>query len=481
MLRSRFLWKLYASYAVIIVLLAIVVGAVICQEIQRDARREIEESLRARAALLGPIAFATLKGAPGPLSEELRALGQETGTRLTVIAVDGRVLADSDELPTDMSNHFDRPEVVGARATGQGVETRFSETLAMEMIYVASAVYDGGEIVGYVRTSLSVSTIDRRISYVQNVMAMWVGLAAVVSLGVAFIVARHVVAPVSSMTALAESMAEGEYEARLPVSRRDELGQLGEAMNRMAQSCHEQVSELRRLERIRRDFVANASHELKTPITAMRGMLETMIEDTDMSPQQRERFLTRTRDQSVRLAALVSDLLALSRLESHDAQEEQGVVTLRQVLVTCEQVLQAAAEKRGVALSLTLPEHPVMVAGDEIEISHVVSNLLDNAINYTLRGGGVELRLGSESGVAILEVTDTGVGIASEHLDRIFERFYRVDKARSRELGGTGLGLAIVKHIVLTHGGTISVSSTLGEGSTFRVELPLAGEGGIAT
>jgi two-component system phosphate regulon sensor histidine kinase PhoR len=233
------------------------------------------------------------------------------------------------------------------------------------------------------------------------------------------------------------------------------------------------VTELRRLERIRRDFVVNVSHELKTPLTAIRGFIETLMDDPDIDMDTRSRFLARVNDQTLRLSTLVSDLLVLSRVEAEAGGIERRPVRLRQMLGECANRLTAGRLGDSLAFEQEMPDEPVIVLGDEEGLRQVVDNLLDNAIKYTPKGGNVTLRLSVEEGSAVLEVEDTGIGIEAQPIDRIFERFYRVDKASSRELGGTGLGLAIVKHIVGSHNGRLAVTSEPGQGSTFRVTLPL--------
>jgi two-component system phosphate regulon sensor histidine kinase PhoR len=220
--------------------------------------------------------------------------------------------------------------------------------------------------------------------------------------------------------------------------------------------------------------VSNASHELKTPITAIRGLVETLIDDDNIGPSKRERFLTKIRNQSLNLSSIVTDLLALSRLESERGAPEEFPVDLREAVSSEADALSPSSEQKGVVLEVDLPDTPIEVLGDEEALCQVVRNLLDNALKYTPNGGRVDVRVRRDGDEAVLEVQDTGIGIEPADQDRIFERFYRVDKARSRELGGTGLGLSIVKHIVLTHGGHVSVESVPGKGSTFRVSLPLA-------
>ena len=235
------------------------------------------------------------------------------------------------------------------------------------------------------------------------------------------------------------------------------------------------VTQIQRLERVRTDFVANVSHELKTPVTAISGLVETLIESEEMDQETRSRFLEKIQNQSFRLSTLVADLLALSRVEAQDEQEiELRRMDLRIVVMDSVRRAMVAAEEKDIQLHSQLPEDEVNVEGEEEALRQVVDNLLDNAIKYTQGGGGVSLSIEVEEEWAILLVKDSGIGIEAEHLERIFERFYRVDKARSREVGGTGLGLSIVKHFTARMGGVVGVESEPGVGTTFRVELPLA-------
>jgi len=233
------------------------------------------------------------------------------------------------------------------------------------------------------------------------------------------------------------------------------------------------ITELERLESVRRDFVSNVSHELKTPLTAIHGYVETLLEADPVDGRTRGRFLRKIRRQSNRLGALVSDLLTLSRIESSSGPPEE-VLDLRSPAGEVLNLLGPASEERGLELVAEFPEEAVEVLGEEEAIRQALSNLVDNAVKYSSAGGRVVVRLQAQNGRAVLEVEDEGPGIASEHLDRIFERFYRVDRARSRELGGTGLGLAIVKNVARRHGGGVEVESERDRGSTFRLWLPAA-------
>jgi two-component system phosphate regulon sensor histidine kinase PhoR len=254
------------------------------------------------------------------------------------------------------------------------------------------------------------------------------------------------------------------------------LKDLGHATTGAVVVLHD-VSDLRRLEAVRRDFVANVSHELKTPITAVQGLIETMQTDTEMDPGTRQSFLKRVRAQVSRLGTLVSDLLTLSRIESGTiAGPSERPSDLRDAICETASEFQSTAEDKGLNLSIQIPESPVSVNAEHEMLGQIIRNLLDNAVKYTPSGGKVTLRLDAVENQATIQVSDTGIGIERMHHERIFERFYRVDKARSRELGGTGLGLAIVKHLVRSLNGSITLASEPGTGSTFTVEIPRADE-----
>jgi signal transduction histidine kinase len=203
-------------------------------------------------------------------------------------------------------------------------------------------------------------------------------------------------------------------------------------------------------------------------------MIETLLDDPDSPPAMRQRFLEKVITQTERMGNLVNDLLSLSRLESESGVFEIQPIDLRQPVKDSARLLQPAREARKVDIDCRMPEEPVWVDGDEEGLRQAMGNLLDNAIKYSPEGGTVEIRVRISDSMATVEVRDRGPGIAAHHQERLFERFYRVDKARSRALGGTGLGLAIVKHTALAHGGMVSVDSTPGRGSTFRIEIPLS-------
>jgi two-component system phosphate regulon sensor histidine kinase PhoR len=235
------------------------------------------------------------------------------------------------------------------------------------------------------------------------------------------------------------------------------------------------VTEAELQNRVRQDFVANVSHELKTPLTSLKGYAETLLDGGMEDVENRGRFLRTIHDQAIRLESLVEDLLSLADLERPGTEFHLQRIDLRDVVERQAAAFRQQATGSGLALDV-IPGPPVEVTADRRRIEQVLANLLDNALKYT-EEGGVHVSLGAGDGGAWCEVADTGVGIPEEHKPRIFERFYRVDRARSREKGGTGLGLAIVKHAIALHGGDITFRSTPGKGSAFRFEIPLMSNG----
>ncbi|MHB8420180.1 MAG: sensor histidine kinase [Myxococcales bacterium] len=233
------------------------------------------------------------------------------------------------------------------------------------------------------------------------------------------------------------------------------------------------LEELRRLEAVRRDFVANVSHELRTPLAAIRGYAETLVGGALADPVRALEFATVIHRHAERLARLLDDLLELSRLEAGRRQLSREPVAIAEVAERALELVRAKASERRVELTSTIGGEGPHVRGDADAVVQVLVNLLDNAVKYTAEGGHVRLSgsLG-RSGLVRISVADDGPGLSAQHQGRVFERFYRVDAGRSRDMGGTGLGLAIVKHLVQAMGGAVGVASELGRGSTFWFELP---------
>lgn len=247
-------------------------------------------------------------------------------------------------------------------------------------------------------------------------------------------------------------------------------GPLAGTSTRGALAILHDVTELERLERVRKDFVANVSHELRTPLAAIRGYAETLLDGALEDQEHNRRFVEIIQAQATRLSNIASDLLTLSELESNATVAQPHPVSVRASLESALRTVEPAAKIRGVRLQPgSIPD--LKVLGYELRLEQVLVNLLDNAVKFNRPNGEVRVEVGSENGNALIRISDTGIGIPSEDLPRIFERFYRVDKARSREMGGTGLGLSIVRHVIEQMDGSVAVDSQLGAGSTFTIRL----------
>ena len=293
-------------------------------------------------------------------------------------------------------------------------------------------------------------------------------LAGALGAGLALLIARWVARgmtqPLRDMAQAARRMERGDYAQRVVTASVDEVGQLAQAFNRMS-------AELDQLERLRRDLVANVSHELKTPISALRAHLENLLDGVERpEPETLQVMLA----QSDRLGRLVDQLLDLSRLESGDVPLQREQVSLAPLVGEVLSEIEVTRADRGVALDRRLADDLPPVFADRERIHQVLFNLLDNAVRFTPKGGSVTVSAEWHEGAVDVHVADTGPGIAPEHLPRLFERFYRVDPARSQKQGGTGIGLAIARSVVEAHGGRIWAESSPGSGSVFTFELPVA-------
>jgi two-component system phosphate regulon sensor histidine kinase PhoR len=271
------------------------------------------------------------------------------------------------------------------------------------------------------------------------------------------------------MTRQAEQISEGNYEGQIEVLDKDEVGRLILSFNQMTKNLKAEKEQVEKLENMRRDFVSNVTHELKTPLTSIRGFVETLKEGAIEDEEVAMRFLSIIDIEAERLGNLIEDILLLSEIESGTDTR----MSLVEVEPMIDQVIELLnqSKKENVILKKESKGHVAPFYCNEDRLRELIINLADNGVKYT-NEGSVTIECRQEENMLVLEFSDTGVGIPKEHLPRLFERFYRVDKGRSRKQGGTGLGLSIVKHIVELYKGTISVESEPGVGSTFTVRLP---------
>jgi two-component system phosphate regulon sensor histidine kinase PhoR len=556
--------------------------------LRRRAVEQLRGTLLAEARLIAHVVEEPLSR--GASTEELDALvdeaANEVSARVTIIATDGRVLADSSLSGPGlaaMENHLGRPEVTAVLAWGSGTSVRHSATVGVDFLYAAVPVRHTGRLVGISRVALSLAGVEAQVAELRR--AVWVALSLAFALTAVLsaVLAPQLAGPLREIMETARQFAAGNLAARIRVRRADELGELARILNQTAGQLQERlaenikdrarteailtamedgvlavdhegfvllanetlrrgfglqdavgrhyvevlrqrevgeiieeilrsgerrtaeveirhrvgvfaltgatfpgaegeppgavltfhdVTERRRLEQVRRDFVANASHELRTPLTSIRGFVEALEDGAINDPATAQRFLGKIRTHAGRMGTLVEDLLTLSRIESAEGPAHFDALHPGEIADDVVASFSDRAQARSTILACRDAGAPTVVS-DPDRLRRILENLVDNALKYTPEGGHVEVSASpGAGGGAVVEVRDDGPGIASEHLHRIFERFYRVDKARSRELGGTGLGLAIVRHLAESIGVAVTVASEPGKGTTFSVSIP---------
>jgi len=329
----------------------------------------------------------------------------------------------------------------------------------------ASAMIAGDERTGVLVMVASVQdTVDSLTSMRDRMLGIF-GIALVVVLVMAGVISQIVTRPVAELSAGIERMSEGDYSRRVHVPGRGEMAQLAAAFNQMSQQVHN-------LDEARNQFVSNASHELKTPLATMKILLESMIYQDDMPAQLRQEFLTDINKEIDRLSSVVGDLLTLVHIDSHKLRLRREMMVFADTVRETIKRLQPLAHKRGQEIVVDISD-PCEMFADPGKLAQVCYNIIENGIKYTPDGGRITVILRRMGRDAVLEISDTGVGIPAEDVEHVFDRFYRVDKARSRDTGGTGLGLSIVQQIIRLHAGSVTVQSEQGKGTTFTVQLPV--------
>ena len=379
---------------------------------------------------------------------DIYALGGEN-LRITVVDADGTVLFDTDADSTAMENHMNRPEIQDAFANGEASASRVSETMAKTSFYYATRLENG--------TVMRVSRLaDSFWAVLQNVFPSVMGVSGILfalCIVLSNYFTRSIVKPI-------EKIAENLSEPGVEVPYRE--------LTPFIATIRQQHEDILKNAQMRQEFTANVSHELKTPLTAISGYAE-LIEHGMANKETAERFAGEIHKNAARLLSLINDIIQLSQLDGGKKQMEYVNLDLFALAEECVSMLALNAQKQNV--SMQVQGKCSMVMADKQLMEELVYNLCDNAIRYNNRGGSVTVTVGQECGHTYLVVKDTGIGISKQNQERVFERFYRVDKSRSKATGGTGLGLAIVKHIVAQHGAKLSLESEEGKGTEIRVDF----------
>jgi two-component system phosphate regulon sensor histidine kinase PhoR len=573
-MKRSFFSKIFIGYLLVIFTLSSLILILSLNTIRKFYRDTLTDHLKTLGYTLNSeVAHLLDTGRANQLDGFIKNLGSKIHTRVTIIATDGSVLADSEQNIQLMENHSHRPEVIEALQGKTGKSIRFSSTANRDMLYVAVPIEKDGKISGVIRTSLFLSDIDNLLTKLNyHVAGISLGIVFIALLA-AFLISRSVVRPIRHLTLAATKVASGDFSARVFLKTKDELRGLADSFNRMNEEMGRMFSELgqqkeelkiiidslqegllvldkegriirsnesfrkiignqavegklyweimrnprlaelfknaggrrekfveeltlgdrvfmcsgapleggegivsifyditetKNVEKIKKDFVSNVSHELRTPLTSIKGYAETLRNEVDTVPGKK--YLETIERNTDRLINIVNDLLLLSNLEEKAVLELEDV-DLGVFLENVVRIFDQRVKDKQLSLVIDVKENLPLIKADLFKLEQMMVNVLDNAVKYTDRGEiTVSLDI-HDKRVSIL-VKDTGIGIPKDDISRIFERFYVVDKSRSRRSGGTGLGLSIVKHIVLLHNGTINIESALGRGTSVTVTLP---------
>ena len=402
------------------------------------------------------------------VGEQIAGLTSVDVTVATTTEVLGDFRAGGEEEGADAA-FFESPEVTAALASADHVG--FAERAGPggeERLYVALYRPESGLLV---RLGEPLPPLLVAIQTIQAVLAIGMALALVFALVGAWLAARQVTRPLRAITRSAQRINEGDLDGRIQVkTRAAEFQDLARSLNHMAGRFRRDIHELQRMQRVQNEFIGNVGHEVKNPIHAVFGYLEALASDS-LAPEQRRKYAGKGLQNLQRLNSLFTDLIEIAKLEYREDLIRPTAFDLQELIDEVGEMLQPKANEKVLELAYENPS--LEVRADRNRVRQVLTNLIDNAIAYSDEGS-VRCRMRRHLDKARVEVVDTGRGIPAEHLDRVFDRFYRVDTARSRKEGGTGLGLAIVKQILEAHGETIHVESTKGRGTRFWFELPLA-------
>jgi two-component system phosphate regulon sensor histidine kinase PhoR len=476
--------RLIATHLFLLVVVTIAAGLIITYELQRYYKSRLFEQLKTQLDgieyFLGTASFSFDQERLN--YEQLAGFARASQLRLTLIDSAGAVLFESN-VPQDslrfVENHLWRPEVQMALREGIGRNERLSATVHQRLFYAAKRIKLRIDHVGFlarvriIRLAIPLAEVERTLKEMRWSIFAGGGLALLIIGSVSFIVSSRLTTPIRELARVAELVKRGDIDAHFKHFADDELGELADLLNEMLAKLRDDWEKIQKLEKMRSQFLGNVSHELRTPIFAVQGYLETLMDSKVENSQLQKDFVEKAFRQAMRLNDLLTDLIDISRIESGEMKMSFRYFDLYEWLFKQVAEMQAIAHEYKVILSLANSKSRrfISVLGDRERLTQVMTNLVNNAIKYNVPGGKVEVGYREQQDRAEIFVADTGRGIPAEHLPRIFERFYRVDKERSRAVGGTGLGLAIVKHIVEAHDSQVAVQSVVGKGSVFSFAL----------
>lgn len=455
---------------VLIILLALVLLSVYILSTLKDYFYDKERvNMYTKANVVANIVADSSDISTASLTASTRDLFADKPMRLLVLDTQSLVVYDNDADNSLKGKLFIRDTIKEA-LSGRDFYSVFQTEDHTTSMDVAVPILKNSATVGVVYLRESLTEVESFLSDIQYSM---ITLSIVVSLVVAILsalLASVVTAPLVRLTHMAEEIADGNFNQRVPVKGKDEIARLGEAFNTMS-------VKLLDLEEKRRLFVSDASHELKTPLATIKLLSESILQSPDIDPEMVREFLGDMTNEIDRLNRIIERLLALTRSDSQNTKIEFETVDLQKLIDTVIRKLRPLAAEKNIEVEFAAPaDEPVEMLLDRDKIYEAVYNIVDNSIKYTGEGGHVTVRLSADVSKTVIEIEDDGIGIPKEDSGHIFDRFYRVDKARARDTGGTGLGLSIAAEAVNMHGGHIEVMSEEGVGSKFIIILPNAGK-----
>jgi len=398
-------------------------------------------------------------------------LDQTFDARIWLFDIHGRIVATSTRDEVFIGKSVAKSVVEKVRQGEPVISPLGIEGLNEPMLSVAVPWGKGNQIYGGIVLHAPVKGINDAVSRVRETMAWALALGVVAATLLASYLSWSIARPLKEMERMAAELRQGRYDRRLDVHRDDEVGDLARTFNELADRLEASERERKRLDRLRDELLANLSHELRTPLTSMQGFLEALQDGLVEDEELRQKYYRLMAHETAHMSRLIDDMLDLAKLQTHAIRLNREAVDVKELLAFVAMTFEPEARDKGTAIVLDVPDELPPVCGDSVRVEQMLNNLVSNAVKFT-ENGRITLRAWAEDGGVYIEVADTGVGIAAEDLPRIFERFFKVDRHRTKKNRGSGLGLAIVKELVELHGGRIDVQSQLGQGTTFRLWLP---------
>lgn len=444
----------------------VAVGLYLLFVVRNDVGLTTQRVLRQEAERIATRIEAT---PPANRADTVREIAVLTGHHLTVIGPDSLYLDVQATQPVEGLDASTAPEMQAARIDGLGYADRIGPN--GQHLYYVAAYRPAAELT--IRVGQAESPLLLLVKRMEVILIAGMVMALLLAMLGSWIAAQKVIRPLKAITRSSRIISEGTITEPIAVdSRAAEFQDLAKSLNRMSDSFQEKIDDLEKLARLQNEFIGNVSHEVRNPIFAVGGYLETLGSPT-LTDEMRQKYSEKGLKNLERLNNLFNDLIEIARLEYREDLIKENIFDLQELVEEIVETLAPKAHEKGLELATQNP--PIFVRADRNRIRQVVMNLIENAIAYTDEGT-IRVRLRRRLEKVRMEVVDTGRGIGEEHLENIFQRFYRVDPNRSRKSGGTGLGLSIVKQILQAHGEPIHVESTHGRGTRFWFELPYAEE-----